>query len=141
MSLVDYWVAAEEFKALEDELEGILFQAVRLSQTLRCQRACWSVRYLGSGAHASSKPGLANGSVFFDGDSMHDIHGDEDSDGEDVRTHYRKIVEIVVSPGLFKRGNTDGERFDVESCIEPSEVKCKRPPIGVGHAGPTKGLR
>lgn len=70
---------------------------------------------------------------------MNDKHGDEDSDGENVQTSHRKIVEIVVSPGLFKRGNTDGERFDIESCVEPSEVKCKRPSIGVGHAGLTKG--
>ena len=141
MTLVGNWVAAEELKPLEDELEGILFQAVRLSQTLRCQRACWSVRHLGSGAHVSSNTGHANGPVFFDGGSMNDKHGDEDSDGEDVQTPYRKIVEIVVSPGLFKRGNTDGERFDVESCVEPSEVKCKKPSIGAGQSGPTKGPR
>ena len=141
MSLVGHWVAAEDFKALEEDLEVILFQAVKFSQTLRCQRACWSVRHLGSATHGSSNTGYADGPVFFDGGTMNDKHGDEDSDGENVQTSYRKIVEIVVSPGLFKRGNTDGERFDIESCVEPSEVKCKRPSIGFDHAGPTKGPR
>ena len=141
MSLVGNWVAGEDFKALEEDLEVILFQAVKLSQTLRCQRACWSVRHLGSATHGSSNTGYADGPIFFDGGTMNDKHGDEDSDGENVQTSYRKIVEIVVSPRLFKLRNTDGERFDIESCVEPSEVKCKRPSIGFDHAGPTKRPR
>jgi hypothetical protein len=27
------------------------------------------------------------------------------------------LVELVICPGLFKRGNADGERYDTESCI------------------------
>jgi hypothetical protein len=33
-----------------------------------------------------------------------------------------KQVEIFISPGLFKRGDADGEKFDVFSIIEPSSV-------------------
>ena len=57
---------------------------------------------------------------------MDDKHGDDDSDGDPdaPMARYRKIVEIVVSPAMFKRGNTDGERFEDESCVEPAEVKC-----------------
>ena len=138
MSLIGIWVAVEDRRMLEDELLVILLQAVKLSQTLRCQRACWSVRHPSSAVQGTLSAGDCL--VFFDDGTMNDKHGDEDSDGENIQTSYKKIVEIVVSPALFKRGNTDGERFDVESCVEPSEVKCKRPSIGAGQAGSTKGL-
>jgi hypothetical protein len=33
-----------------------------------------------------------------------------------------KQVELFISPGLFKRGDVDGEKFDAFSIIEPSSV-------------------
>ena len=54
---------------------------------------------------------------------MEDKHADENSDGEDIPTANGKHVQIVVSPGLFKRGNTDGEQFESESCIGGTEVR------------------
>jgi hypothetical protein len=33
-----------------------------------------------------------------------------------------KQVELFISPGLFKRGDADGEKFDAFSIIEPSSV-------------------
>lgn len=118
MSLIGPLVDLDTRKRLEQELLGILLQAVRLSQTLRCQRASWSVR------HVVDPKTQDPGSISFDETFMDDKHGDDDSD-TDARMHwYRKMVEIVVSPGLFKRGNTDGEGFEEESCVEPAEVKC-----------------
>lgn len=35
-----------------------------------------------------------------------------------------KTVEIIISPGLFKRGNSNGDLFDVESCVKRVEVAC-----------------
>ena len=97
----------------------ILLCAVSLSKTLRCQRACWSVRHV----HGPSAKDIT--AVFFDEAVMDDKHGDENSDGQEIPTVDGKLVEIVVSPALFKRGNTDGERFEFESCLQRSEVKCR----------------
>ena len=63
--------------------------------------------------------------VFWDKATMDDIHGDEDGDEEDAHIQERKIVEIFITPGLFKSGNSDGELFDVEMCVERSEVRCR----------------
>ena len=127
MSLIGPWVDQKTRQKLEEELLGILFQAVRLSQTLRCQRASWSVRHVVD--PSTQDPGLttsASPPLFFDEAVMDDKHGDDDSDidADDPMDRSRKIVEVVVSPALFKRGNTDGERFEIESCVEPAEVKC-----------------
>lgn len=103
---------------LTNDLFGILKQAVALSQTLRCQRAAWSVRHI-------VPPGqsLTPGPVFFKDRIMEDMDGGS-YDSEDGESQPRpKIVDVVVSPALFKRGNTDGERFDVETCIEKAQVK------------------
>ncbi|KAL8953268.1 MAG: hypothetical protein Q9222_000873 [Ikaeria aurantiellina] len=118
MGLVGAWVGTRDRKSLEEDLLAILFNAVSLSKTIRCQRAQWSVRQVGS-LSASIDP------ILFDGQIMEDKHGGEDSDGEDIPTADGRRVEILVSPALFKRGNTDGERFEFESCIERAEVKCE----------------
>ena len=117
MSVIGPWVPQGERQMLEEELLEILLSAVSLSKTLRCQRACWSVRHVDVSSTRHSV-------VFFDEAIMDDKHGDEDSDEQDISTISKKVVEIVVSPGLFKRGNTDGERFEFESCLARSEVKC-----------------
>ena len=117
MSVVGPWVAQGERKVLEVELLEILFSAVSLSKTLRCQRACWSVRHVDG-------PSAGESVIFSDEAIMDDKHGDEDSDGQQMPTANGKFVEIIVSPGLYKRGNIDGERFEFESCIARSDVKC-----------------
>jgi len=67
------------------------------------------------------------GALLYDEGTMIDLGGDEDEDenGQPVREQCTKIVGIVVAPALFKRGNSDGERFDYESCIKRAEVKCR----------------
>ncbi|KAL8838119.1 MAG: hypothetical protein Q9170_002260 [Blastenia crenularia] len=100
MGLVGQWVGQRDRNILEEDLLAILFSAV--------------------GSLASSRD-----PVLFDREIMEDKHGEEDSDGEDVPTADGKRVEILISPALFKRGNTDGERFEFESCIERAEVKCE----------------
>lgn len=131
MDLIGPWVGLDKRQKLEEELLGILLQAVKLSQTLRCQRASWSVRHV-IGAN-SQDPGLTAPDMptFFDEVVMNDKHGDDDSEDDSCTPRGRKIVEIVVSPGLFKRGNTDGERFEFESCVEPAEVRCYSQPARV----------
>ena len=53
---------------------------------------------------------------------MDDEGGDGDDRDDDGRSP-RSVVEIVVSPALFKRGNTDGEQYDIETCIERAKVR------------------
>lgn len=119
MSPIGSWVDLDVRKKLEEYLMGILLQAVELSQILRCQRASWSVRHVVDAK--SPNPGLTTSDepLYLNEDIM-----DDDSDDDARKPRDRKIVEIVISPGLFKRGNTDGERFEVESCVEKAKVKC-----------------
>ncbi|KAK0512043.1 hypothetical protein JMJ35_005171 [Cladonia borealis] len=127
MSLVAIWVAAEDRRMLEDGLQKILSDAVELSQTLRCQRAFWSIRLAGSFVDRTLNAGRVGSLLYFDEGTMDDKHGDEDSDGRSIPTSSQKAVEIIITPSLWKCGNTDGERYDLQSCVERSEVKCKRP--------------
>lgn len=133
MSVVGRWVAPESRGALEGGLFAVLIQAVRLSQTLRCQRAYWSVRHLGNVIQRKPQPGWPDDFVLFDEATMEDNDGDEGSDEEGARVQDGKTVEVFVTPGLFKSGNSDGERFDIETCVERSEVKCRTLPIRHGH--------
>lgn len=128
MSMVANWVASEDQGMLEDGLQKILSDAVKLSQTLRCQRAFWSIRQPGSVVNRTLNAGRTGSWLYFDEGTMDDGQGDEDSEGRSIPTWSRKIVEIIISPSLWKCGNTDGERYDIESCVERSEVKCKRHP-------------
>ena len=104
----------EQNRDLAGELEEILFQAVRLSQTLRCQRALWSVRHVIPRASSNDLP------VYFERPFMVNERGDAGDEGDRSR---RRVVEVVVSPALFKCGNPDGEQYDVETCIEPAKVR------------------
>lgn len=131
MGVIGNLVAPEKRGALEDTLSTVLLQATKLSQALRCQRACWSIRHLGDAIHQRRQSGRPDEFILFDEATMDDKHGDEDSDEEDGQSE--KIVEIFITPCLFKSGNSDGERFDVETCFERSEVKCRAPSIGPGH--------
>lgn len=126
MTLIGPWVNLDTRKRLEEDLLGILLQAVEFSQILRCQRASWSVRHVVERTQDSALT-TSDAAMFFNKTTMDDKHGD-DSDDDDSMSRYQKLVEIVVSPGLFKRGNTDGERFEFESCVEPAEVRCYRQP-------------
>lgn len=120
----------DKSEQLATDLEEILVQAIKLSQTLRCQRASWSVRHVVP--RASSK----DLTVHFDGSIMVDERGDAGDDGDQS---YRRLVEVVVSPALFKRGNTDGEQYDIESCMEPARVRSLLPPNPASTGGERLG--
>ena len=118
MSLIGQWVSEDDRKALEESLQAILFNAVSLSRTIRCQRASWSVRHIDGAAARDCQ-------LLYDEVVMNDEeHREEDMSGEEIVTSRPKLVEIVASPGLFKRGNSDGELYEFESCLYRSEVRC-----------------
>ena len=125
MSLVANWVATEDQRKLEDRLRMILSEAVELSRLLRRQRAFWSIRQAGSVVNRTWNAGCADNLLYFDEGTMDDIDDDEDSNGGNSLTSSRKIVEVIISPSLWKHGNTDGERYDSEFCVDRSEVMCK----------------
>ncbi|MCJ1462385.1 hypothetical protein MMC07_000985 [Pseudocyphellaria aurata] len=86
-------------------------EVTRMAKREATAEASWSVRHIEPAASKIPDAGMALTIM------------DDDSD-DDSTSRYQKLVEIVVSPGLFKRGNTDGERFDIESCLTRAAVRC-----------------
>lgn len=119
VSLVHDWISPDARKTLEKDLLEILLEAVDLSRTLRRQRACWTVR------HFDGLP-TRNSPVLLDETVMEDVHGDDESDNEGIRTAYKRAIDVIASPALFKRGDSDGKRFEVETCVVKAEVKSSR---------------
>lgn len=123
MDLVVPWCISSDRDALNgygDRLYKIFLEAVELAQFLRRQRALWSIRF-------PSRPSLPDmpetGPLMFDPEKMRDDKGDdEDVQPEKLRLQY---VDIVVTPTLSKRGNTNGEKFDHEEVAEPAIVVMK----------------
>jgi hypothetical protein len=99
---------------LLQNLESIFRVAAELAFLLYRQRADWIVKY------PFSK------TCVFDGNTMEDIDDDEDGSHSGVEKEFPKQVEIFVFPGLYKRGNADGEGYDVESCMVKAKVRCVR---------------
>lgn len=112
MDLVTPWCVTGDHDALRgyaDRLQKIFTEAVQLAQFLRRQRALWSIRF-------PLRPSLPDipetGPLMFDPTSMKDDKGDdEDTHPQQLKQRY---VDIVVTPALYKRGNTNGEKFENE---------------------------
>ena len=122
MNAIGDWIPASGKQEQENELSRILAEAVDLSKQLRCQRAYWSVRYPGSDiGQGDSQRGASS----FDENIMVEKFTQDDNDDGVSSTEYEeKNIEVIVTPGLFKRGNTDGEQFEVEYCRQKAIVKC-----------------
>jgi hypothetical protein len=121
MSLIELWAPPERAKELENDLYVIFVEAVHLSQFLRRQRAMWSVRFPQRPVLLGRTEELhQRGQLMFDPASMKDEYGeDEEVDREVLK---RQLVELVITPTLYKRGNLNGERFDVEYAAVPAWV-------------------
>ncbi|KAF1830152.1 hypothetical protein BDW02DRAFT_583095 [Decorospora gaudefroyi] len=120
MAVVTPWCVTSDHEALrshQDRLYKIFAEAVQLAQFLRCQRALWSIRF----PSRPILPGLQEtGPLMFDPSCMKDDRGDdEDMHPEQLRQRY---VDIVVMPALYKRGNTNGEKFESEEAAVPAVV-------------------
>ncbi len=125
MNGIGRWIPAEQQAQAANDLKTCFMDAIALSQLLRRQRACWYVRFPASTTRASEDMMLQGnrGSipVFFDPTTMRDVNADY----MDPEYKHRKVLELLVSPGLFKRGDSDGDHFEEETCREPAEVTCK----------------
>ncbi|KAF2200938.1 hypothetical protein GQ43DRAFT_432074 [Delitschia confertaspora ATCC 74209] len=130
LSLVSVWAPSDRHKDLLDSLIGIFTEAILLSQLLRRQRALWYVRFPRRAVQliqGMEQPG-PQGHLMFDPDAMKDEWCEDE--GQDSGFLRRQYVEVVVGPGLWKRGNGDGEMYHVESCAVKASVLMRAP---VGH--------
>lgn len=111
-SVIKPWCQAElDYQQVRQELFDIFDEGVRLSQLLRQQRAYWTIRF----PQVIRTNVLAPGGVLpFERTWM------EDEFFED--TESQAMVDIVVTPAVFKQGNADGERFEVETCLKKATV-------------------
>ncbi len=114
MGLVGSLALPLKVQELETALCEIYVEAVRFAQLLRQQRAEWSVKF-------PSRPKTpVESQLMFDPSYMrNELDGDDTSD---EKTSRQQLVEITVTPALFKRGNANGEHFDKEITAVPASV-------------------
>ncbi|KAL2060459.1 hypothetical protein VTL71DRAFT_9490 [Oculimacula yallundae] len=132
------------------ELLNIFSEAVHFVRLLRTQRAQWSLRFPKPYSKPPSSPlprdhpnyfdSMPQSRVMFDHSTMKSIAPHDDDERTD-----NKFVQIFITPALFKRGDSDGEKFDVFSCIDTSiimwgELSRHLPPPPQSPAKPKKPL-
>jgi hypothetical protein len=126
MQVIGGWAPPEMKIELEESIFNIFHSAVQFSQLIRRQRACWYVRGPAAAVHFDGQTQREGPhDILFDKTCMRDDDDVDEGYGQDSEEKARKVVELVICPGLFKRGNADGERFDTESCIVQQLVLCR----------------
>ncbi|KAF8453358.1 hypothetical protein BGX38DRAFT_417897 [Terfezia claveryi] len=100
----------EDPKNIEANLKGIIQKAIEMALVLRKQRACWSIKF-------PPPPAL------FDARIMEDIDGDDEGYEHEDEMVINRRVALFIFPGLYKRGNADGEHYDIESCLVKTKVQ------------------
>lgn len=128
LSLVGAWAEPARHLELEINLEAIFTDAIRFSQDLRRQRALWYVNFPGPQIRHDARPPAP---LMFDPAKMTDTTVDEWPEGirTDPRFLRQQYVEMVVAPALYKRGNVDGERYEIEDLVVPASVLMRPPPV------------
>lgn len=123
MELMEPWAAPITGDSRDDfeNLSDILKEAVEVSNYIRSQRPCWSVRfprtYIPTAAEIAAKKTIWHP---YDPYTMRDRQFDDfKGDWGKLRKYF---VEFVVSPGLYKRGSLEGDHFDTESIVKKAEV-------------------
>jgi hypothetical protein len=142
MNLFGPWVPSDRHEEMRMGLENIFETAVRFSQLLRRQRACWSVCFPHSRMVANIVAGQNQCAMnertssrahidacWYDPLTMEDTDEDGMEHEEDAFHHSRPVnvakqVQLLITPALFKRGNADGEKYDIQACLVKSIVKC-----------------
>ncbi|KAJ3547507.1 hypothetical protein NM208_g1481 [Fusarium decemcellulare] len=111
---------------LEKTLRQNIYEpAIELSQLLRRQRACWYVRFPHIMAGNQLPENDYTAPYIFQPDTMKDIDGlEEDEDDNAGSGHCLKAIDIVILPGLYKSGNHDGKKYDIEYLLLKAEVSC-----------------
>lgn len=105
--------------------DNILLPAIELSQTLRRQRACWYVRFPHLMMAETVPPSEFTKPYLFQPSQMKDVDSlREDEGGNHGSESCLKVIKIVISSGLYKSGNHDGEQYDTEYPVAKAEVSC-----------------
>lgn len=105
MDMIGPWVNVSIRKEHEDQLSSIFVDAFKLSRILQSQPAVWSVIF----------PIKSESPLIFDAKSMKTDGGEDDKGGQ-------KLVELILTPALWKRGNADGQFMDRQFCLEKAIV-------------------
>ncbi|KAM0420289.1 hypothetical protein ACHAPT_011950 [Fusarium lateritium] len=95
------------------QLDDILNDALALDQTMSQQVAKWEWEHL---FERDCKGGMA-----FDEELMQRDEGESFSS----KRRRKRAAKLVISPALVKRGNSDGENYDVETIGMRMVVSCK----------------
>ena len=120
IDLLHSWCPGEESRA---RLPGLIKSTIELSRLLRQQRAVWSITY--KDETAGGPPNR------FDAGTMTDVDAEDDKEdylaagNEQADRDLTEPKEVLfrIFPGLFKRGNADGLRYDIEECRVKVRVK------------------
>jgi len=111
LEMISTWAKpTEDLQKIEANLKGIIQKAIDMALVLRKQRACWSIKF-------PPPPAI------FDDKIMEDIDGDDEGDGDEGEMVIDRGVALFIFPGLYKRGNADGEHYDIESCLVKTKVQ------------------
>jgi hypothetical protein len=106
MSVLRSWSGRQERKdlgRLEKKLYDIFYNAVKLSQLLRQQRASWSISFPGTKRFDSR-------------------YVKEEWERDHARNLSKQLVEIVIIPALNKCGNVDEGGFERELTVVEASV-------------------
>lgn len=100
---------------LSESFVPILTKALELCCLLRRQKPSWSLTFP---QVAEEKRGKHTRPIAFSGETMSDISSYTSEFGA-------RAVDILIAPGLFKTGNTDGQLYSKgESVVGEAEVWC-----------------
>jgi hypothetical protein len=106
-------LATDNSDSLDKELRLIVERAVEVDLSIRGQLAVFQPVRLRSGSD----------------DKLFDFHPTEDEGKiyrETRRAHREELVVLIVSPGLYKYGDSDGNNYDQQSILEPCELCTNR---------------
>jgi hypothetical protein len=134
-ALVGAWLPKSAQATSLAGLDEVISSAIALSCIIRQQRAYWTVAFPESSPASSvvsqvtsKTPSQGKSPILFDPETMRDgKDGEEELDGNCQRSLENHVVELMISPALFKRGDASGNKYDEESCFMPAEVRCQLP--------------
>jgi hypothetical protein len=123
MGLLDGWYPAEQLNRIHKRLASLIKACIALSRLLRQQRAYRFVTH----KNETTDDCLNR----FDAEAMMDVDANDNEERgleQESQANSFVIPQIVVLfkifPGLFKRGNADGLRYDsIEDCYVKIRVK------------------
>jgi len=121
--LMEPWALTD----LDDEkLSDILSDAIRLSQLLRLQRSCWSIKFPDVPV---TDPDVSE--IRARPYEPHTMSAqDFDDYRDDLKAPSKVPVEFVIFPMLYKRGTIEGEQFELDSLVKKAEVTLEPPKTG-----------